>query len=83
MGSVTDFGTRAGDRTPEWSSVSYNWNFVTYMFPNLSTWHSLTMIKQTLSYVTYCHTATFTCKKKKKNTPQCFCNCWSGALDRY
>lgn len=41
MGSVMDFGTRAGDCTPEWTSVSYNWNSVNYMFPNLSTWHSL------------------------------------------
>lgn len=29
MGSVMDFGTIAGDWTPEWSPVTYNWNFVT------------------------------------------------------
>lgn len=49
MGSVMDFGPRAGDWTLSLSSVSYNWNFVTSAFPNLSTWHIQTMIKETLS----------------------------------
>lgn len=43
--SIMDFGPRAGDWTLKLNSVSYNWNFVTCMFPNRSTWHSQTMIK--------------------------------------
>lgn len=48
MGSTMDFGATAGDWTLKLSSLSYDWNFVTCIFPNLSTWHSQTMIKETL-----------------------------------
>lgn len=63
MGSVMDLGTRAGDRTLKSSPLSDDWNFVTCMFPNLSTWHSQTMMKPTFSHLTHCLTANFTCKK--------------------
>lgn len=43
--SIMDFGPKAGDWTLKLNSVSYNWNFVTCMFPNRSTWHSQTMMK--------------------------------------
>lgn len=66
IGSIMDFGPRPGDWTLKLSSVGYNWNFVACFPPNLSTRHSQTMIKQTLSHITYCHTIKFTCKKKKK-----------------
>lgn len=73
MGSIVDFGPRPGDWTLKFSSMGYNWKFVTCLLPNLSTRHSWTIINQALSHLTCCHAASFTHYEEIENTPQCFC----------